>query len=179
MSRAQASTSRRPLFDVDRLEDLDLLGQGEVGGVARDVGEPSGLGDLAQLRGDLAGAAAKQDVLEHGAVLAGELDGGGGRLTVVEGFGLDPERVTGAGHASTDGGALVAADGDCVEATGEGALLHHLGDHADVGVAALDVGDEQEVPTGRPRCFDGGAGLVGLEGHGKDHARQDHAGLEG
>ena len=40
-------------LDVDGLEDLDLLGEREVGGVAGDVGETSGLGDLAQLRGDL------------------------------------------------------------------------------------------------------------------------------
>ena len=55
----------------------------------------------------------------------------------------------------------------------------HLGDNPDVGVAALNVGHEQEAAAGRPRRFDGDAGLVGLERHGKDHAGQDYARLQG
>ncbi len=130
-------------FDVDGLEDLYLLGEREVGGVTGDVGETAGLGDLAQLRRDLTRPATEQDVLQDCAVLARQLDHVRGRLTVVEGFGLHPQGVARPGNAGADRGALVTADDDGLEATGQRTLFHHLGDDADVRVTALDVGHQE------------------------------------
>ena len=115
-----------------------------------------------------------QDVLEHGAVLPGQLVGGRRRLGLVERLGLDPQRVAGAGDAGADDGAAVTPDGHGGQAAGQVALLHDLGDDADRGEAALDVGHEQQAPTGGAGGLDGGAGLVGLERHGEDHAGQHH-----
>ena len=62
------------LGDVERLEQLDLLLEGQVGGVAGGVGERAGLGDRAQEGGDAAVVAAQlEDLLDDGAVLALEL----------------------------------------------------------------------------------------------------------
>ena len=80
----------------------------------------------------------------------------------------------GPGHARTDGGPLVAADGHGRQAAGQRSLFHDLGDHADAGVAALDVGHEQQPAAGRPGGLDGGPGLVGLERHGEHHPGQHH-----
>ena len=115
-----------------------------------------------------------QDVLEHGAVLAGQLVGGRGRLGLVEGLGLDPQGVAGPGDAGADGGAAVTPDGHGGQAAGQVALLHDLGDHADGGEAPLDVGHQQQAATGGAGGFDRGTGLTGLEGHGEDHPGQHH-----
>ena len=141
-----AEHEAQPRLDVERLEHLDLLGEREVGRVAGHVGQAARLGDLAQLRGDAAGAAGVQDVLEHGAVLPGQLVGGRGGLGLGQRLGLDPQGVAGAGHPGADDGAAVTPDGHRGQAAGQVALLHHLGDHADAGVAALDVGHEQQPP---------------------------------
>ncbi len=135
-------------FDVDRLEDFDLLGEREVRGVARDVGEAPGLGDLAQLRGKLTRAATQQNVLEHRAVLTRELDDVGCRLSVAEGFGFYPESVTGPRNSGANGGALVATNGDRLEATGQRTLFHHFSDDTNARVATFDVGYEEKVPAG-------------------------------
>ena len=82
----------QPRLDVDRLENLDLLGQGQVGRVPGHVGQPARLGHVAQLRGDAPGAPTEQDVLQHGAVLAGQLSGGRRGLVLIEEVGLDPQR---------------------------------------------------------------------------------------
>ncbi len=109
---------------------------------------------------------------EHGAVLAGQLVGGRGRLGLVEGLGLDPEGVAGAGDPGADDGAAVTPDGHGGQAAGEVALLHDLGDHADGGEAALDVGHQQQAAAGGAGGLDRGTGLVGLQGHGEDHPGQ-------
>ena len=63
-----------PLEDVDGLEQLDLLLEGQVGRVARRVGERAGLRDRADERRDAAVVAAQlEDLLDDGAVLALEL----------------------------------------------------------------------------------------------------------
>ena len=78
------------------------------------------------------------------------------------------------GTPGADDGAAVTADGHGGQAAGQVALLHHLGDHADAGEAALDVGHEQQAPTGGAGGLDGGPGLIGLERHGEDHPGQHH-----
>ena len=62
------------LGDVERLEQLDLLLEGQVGRVAGGVGQRAGLGDGADPGGDAAVVAAQlEDLLDRGAVLALEL----------------------------------------------------------------------------------------------------------
>ena len=80
-SLAQPSDDLQALLDVDRLEDLDLLLERQVGRVAAGVGDRAGVGDPAEELGDAGHAARLDDVLDDGAVLAGELRGalGGGR----------------------------------------------------------------------------------------------------
>ena len=102
-----AEDQPQPRLDVDRLEHLDLLGQREVGRVARHVGQPARLGDVAQLRGNPAGTPAEQDVLEDRPVLPSQFSGGRRRLALVERLSLDPQRRPCTGHSGTDGGALV------------------------------------------------------------------------
>ena len=51
-------------------------------------------------------------------------------------------------------------------------LLHDLGDHADAGETAFDVGHEQQAPTGGAGRLDGRLGLTRLEGHREDHPGQ-------
>ena len=161
-------------LDVDRLEHLDLLGQREVGRVARHVGEAARLGDVAQLGRDTAGATGVEDVLEHGAVLPRQLLRHRRGLGLGDGLGLHPEGVAGPGHAGPDGGAVVASDGDGGQPAGQLTLLHDLRDHADAGEATVDVRHEQQAPAGRAGGLHGGAGLVGLERHGEHHPRQHH-----
>ncbi len=63
-----------PFDDVDGLEQLHLLLEGEVGGVAGGVGERTGLAHRAHEGGDaLVGAAQLEDLLDDGAVLDLEL----------------------------------------------------------------------------------------------------------
>ena len=65
---------REALGDVERLEDADLLIDGQVGAVAGRVGQRAGLDDGAQERRDaLVGAALLEDLLDDRAVLALEL----------------------------------------------------------------------------------------------------------
>ena len=74
-SRWRRSASSRRSTHVDRLEQLDLLLEGQVGRVAGRVGQRAGLGDRAQEARDRAVVAAQlEDLLDHGAVLALELD---------------------------------------------------------------------------------------------------------
>ena len=62
------------LGDVERLEQRDLLLEGQVGRVAGGVGQRAGLGDRAHPGGDAAVVAAQlEDLLDRGAVLALEL----------------------------------------------------------------------------------------------------------
>ena len=132
-----------------------------------------------QRGGDAAGPAAVQDVLEHGPILAGQLVGGRRRLGVGQGLGLDPEGLAGPRDPGPDGGALHTLDGHGGQPAGQVALLHDVGDHADAGEAALDVGDQQQAAARGPGGLDGSPGLVRLERHGEDHARQHDPGLEG
>ena len=77
-SRSRWSSSERAqaLGDVERLEQLDLLLEGQVRGVAGGVGQRAGLGDRADEGGDAAVVAAQlEDLLDDRAVLALELAG--------------------------------------------------------------------------------------------------------
>ena len=151
---------------------LHSRGAGRIAAQLREIHDPSRLADMAGYSPDLS-LQQKVEVLETRDVEARL------RLVLVEGLGLHPQGVTGAGDAGADGGAAVTADHDGGKATGEVALLHDLGDDADLGETTLDVGHQQQAPARGAGRFDGGPGLFGLERHGEDHAGQDDTGLEG
>ena len=137
-------------LDVEGLEHLDLLRQGQVGRVARQVGDLARLGDLAQLRGHLASTPAEQDVLEHGPVLAGELAHRRGGRGLLDGLGLDPERLAGARHRGADRGARgLLGSRPAAVPPGSSPCSRISDDHADARVAAIDVRHEQQLSTGR------------------------------
>ena len=140
------------LGDVERLEQLDLLLEGQVGGVAGGVGQRAGLGDGADPGGDAAVVAAQlEDLLDGGAVLALELARAAVDGHVVDALlDLDAQApgvvgVGGAGDAARD-----ALEHRAVPAAGEADTLSDRGDRADGRVLALVARDEQDaVLTGR------------------------------
>ena len=70
----QPQRQLEPLADVDRLEQLDLLREGQLGRVAGGVRESAGVDDRADERRDPAVVAAQlEDLLDDGAVLGLEL----------------------------------------------------------------------------------------------------------
>ena len=93
----------QPLDDVDRLEQLDALREGDVGRVGARVGERAGLGDRAQELADaIVGAAQVEDLLHDRAVLALELARLHGRRVLVAALldlGAKPAERVGVGRA--------------------------------------------------------------------------------
>src|SRR5665213_1534597 len=138
---------------------------------------PGGLEAIA-IRGDQR-ATTEQNVLQYGAILAGELDNLGCRVRVTEGLGFHPKCVAGPGNSSADGGALIATNGDRLEAPGQRTFFHHFSDDPNVRVTTVNVRNQQESPTRGTRRIDRDAGLIGFKGHGEYHARQNDAGLQG
>ena len=140
----QLDRDLQPLGDVDRLQQPQLALVGDVGGEAGGVGQGAGLLDRAQEGGDAAVVAAQlEDLLDHGAVLAGQLAGvlvvG---VAVVDLLHLDPQvlvvalaRLGGAGEA-----AVQADHGRDRGAAARDAVLDHLGDDADAPVLAVACG---------------------------------------
>jgi hypothetical protein len=171
---------RQPVGDVQGLQDLHLLGEGQIGRVPGQVGQPARRAHLAQLGRDPAGSPAEQDVLEDGPVLAGERDGAfvvG--IVLVDRLCLHPQGRPGAGHARADQRPPLAAHHEGRQPARQLAALDHLGHHADRPVAAVDVGHEQQHPArgadhvrGRPR-------LVRLQPDGEDHPGKHHPGTQG
>ena len=168
------------LLDVDGLQDLDLLLEGELGGVAGGVGHLAGVGDAPQVLGEAAGALLVEDGLDDGPVLTSQLVGAGGRRAGRRwGRPAPAGRFHRCAHAGADRGPLDAADDQAPEAAGQVARVLDLADGARAGVLAVDEGHEEEpavAPLGRGHR---GLGLVGVGRQGDDHPRQDHAGGEG
>ena len=135
------------LGDVERLQRLHLLLEGDVGRVADRVGQRARLGDRAQERGDaLVGAALLEDLLDHGAVLA--LGGAGapvdgdvvGALLDLDAQAAGLVGVGGAGDAAGDAGQR-----DGTAAAGEADAVRDLGDRPDLGELAVVAGDQQDA----------------------------------
>ena len=85
VSRAQPRTRRKRSSTSIVSRTSTFWDNVQVGRVARHVGQPARLGDVAQLGGDPAGASAEQDVLENRPVLPGQFSGRGGRLALESG----------------------------------------------------------------------------------------------
>ena len=129
-------TMPQPLLDVDGLEDLDLLGQGQVGRVPGHVGHPARIGHVGQSFGQPTRTPAQQDVLDHGPVLAGQLGGLIGGRVLGDVLDLDPEGLSGAGHGRPQPGPVDAPHGHRRHPTGQLTCLHDLGHHPDGRVRA-------------------------------------------
>src|SRR5207247_537870 len=72
----EAEREREPLDDVDRLQELDLLRESQVRGVAGRVGEGAGLRDGPdELRDTLVRPAQLENLVDDGAILALQLPG--------------------------------------------------------------------------------------------------------
>ena len=63
-----------------------------------------------------------------------------------------------------------AADDHGVHASRQLTRLDDIGDHAHVGIPAVDVGDDDEMAVGGSGGVNSRPGLLGLEGHGEDHS---------
>jgi hypothetical protein len=183
------------LDDVDGLEQAQLLGGLDPGGVAGGVRQLRRVGHLLDGVDHLIGLALLQDRRQDVLVLAGQLARPAGRGGGVEQLGLDPQRGPGAGDAGADAGAGGGAQHGGGLAAGQATDLGDLGHGADDTGAAVDAGDEEEAEgfagvavqvaqVGRSAAPARGAGGIDrglrLVGHldGQDHAGQDHGVIE-
>ena len=135
------------LGDVERLQDLELLLEGQVGGVARGVGERAGLGDGAQPGGDATVVAAQlEDLLDRRAVLALEVAGAAVDRHVVGVLGdLHAQAAAGVGLRRAGDAARDAFEHRAAGAAGEPDALGDAGDGAHGGVLALMARNEQHA----------------------------------
>ena len=117
----EAQRQLQALDDVDRLEQLDLVGEADVGGIGGRVGERSGAGDCAhELANPGIRLAQVEDLLDDGAVLAFELDGLDARWLLVDVLlDLDAQAPVGAGARGSGDAAVEAVQGDGSAASGE------------------------------------------------------------
>ena len=136
-----------PLAHVDRLEQLHLLLEGQVGGIAGGVGERAGLGDRADEGGDAAVVAAQlEDLLDDRAVLALELaDAAVGRLSVGPLLDLDEEASLRVARRGAGDSTMQAVQRDGEPAAGQPDAVGDLGDGADLRVLVLVLGHEQHA----------------------------------
>ena len=143
----QRDRQREALLDVERLEELDLLLEAEVGRVADGVGKRAGLADRADERRDPAVVAAQlEDLLDDGAVLALELAGAGvGLVAVGPLLDLDAQYSLRVGLGGADDAAVQAVERDRAAATRQPHAVGHLGDRADARVVVFVARDEQHA----------------------------------
>jgi hypothetical protein len=168
-----------PRLHIEGLEHADLLLEGEVGRVARHVGELTGIRDAPEDVGDGRDAARLGDRLDRGAVLARERRGALGLAGVLGGPHLDPGSLAGPRHAEPDRGPPDAADHDRLHAVAEPPDVLDRGDDADPRVAPLDPGNREQPPVVALRGgLDRRPGLVRLHREGDDHAGEHDAGRE-
>ena len=158
------------LDHVHQLEQLHLLLEGEVGRVARRVGERARLADRANERGDaLVGAAELQDLLDDRAVLDLELTRLGGRgLLVGPLLDLDEQTPGNVGLRCAEHAPVEAGKGDCLCAAGQSHALCDVCHGADRRVIRLVLRHEHY-----PFC------VSDVDGEGDVHAREDNEVFEG
>ena len=159
-----------PLSHVERLEQLDLLLEREVGGVARRVGERAGLADRAHERLDAPVVAAQlEQLLDDRAVLALELARAAvDRLIVGVVLDLDVQLAVGCGVGGAGDAAVEAAQHDGAPAAGQAHAVAHVGDGADARERALVTRHEQDALL-----------VADVHGQRQVHRREDDDVLEG
>ena len=136
----------QPLGDVDRLQQLDLLLEGDLRRVAGGVGQRARLGDRADEGRDATVVAAQlEDLLDDRAVLPLEL----ARLRRADGVSSGrsststKSRPRGSVSAAPATPAVQAGQRDRTAAAGQPHAIGHLGDRAHGGVLALVLRHEQ------------------------------------
>ncbi len=136
-----------PVGHVDGLEQLNLLGEAEVGRVARRVRERPGLDDRADERLDTAVVAAQlEDLLDDRAVLGLELaDALVGRDAVLPLLDLDQQAALSIGLGRARDTPVQALDRHGDGAAGQADAVGHPRDGADGRVLALVLGHEQDA----------------------------------
>ena len=159
-----------PLGDVDRLEQLHLLLEGEVGAVAGRVGERARLGDRADERLDAPVVAAQlEDLVDDGAVLDLELaDHVAGRGHVGVLLDLDQQPTLDVGLGGAGDAAVQPLERDGGAAAGKSHAVGDDGDRADGGVRAVALRDEQHALL-----------VADLDGQRDVHVREDDDVVEG
>ena len=162
---------------VELLQELELLLEGQVGGVARGVGQGAGAADRAdELAHAAVGLAQLEDLVDHGAVLALELLGPViGRVLIGDADRGGAQLAVGVLFDVLGAGAVQAAHGGGHGAAGKLDALEHVGERADRGRLAVDRGDEQDL------LLAGGVDRErrGRVGEGDDVVGQDDQGLVG
>ena len=173
----------QPQLDIERLEQLDLALQREVGRIAGGIRERARVLDRAQERDDAAGTARLEDLLDHDAVLAGELMCVLADLVGVGVLGHGDSQCTADALALTlaELGAVQGADGGAtVAARQHRGLAVELGDHADRRELSFAAGCDHDArgAVGRQCVIEGGAGLVAGDRDRDRHVREDHTVIE-
>ena len=160
----QLDRHREPVLDVERLEELDLLLEAEVGRVADGVGERAGIADRADEGRDAAVVAAQlEDLLDDRAVLALELARARVGLVAVGALlDLDAQDSLRVGLGGADDAAVQAVQRDRAAAARQPHAVGHLGDRADARVVVFVARDEQHALL-RPD----------VHGQGHVHVRED------
>ena len=143
---ASASSSRSR--DVERLEQLDLLLEGEVGRVAGGVGERAGLGDRAhegarcgrRRRAARGSPRRSRGTRARARACARRTPSSSGRSST-----STRRRPCGVGARRAGDAAVEPVERDGAGAAGQADALGHLGDGADGRVLALVARDEQDA----------------------------------
>ena len=168
------------LGDVEQAEQLLLLLEGEVRGVAAHVGQGARLGDRAQEGRDAAVVAAElEQLLDHGAVLALQLTRArvDRRLVRVRGH-VHAELPVEVGDGGTDDAARDALEGGAAAAAGQARAIGHVRDGADGGVLTVVARDQHDLlgvtDVDRERDVHGGEDDGVVEGDEQEvgHARE-------
>ena len=151
------------LGDVERLQQLDLLLEGDVGRVAGGVGQRARLGDRAQERGHAAVVAAQlEDLLDHRAVLALEL-----ARAPVDGHvvgvlvDLDAQPARGSVRRGAGDAAMAARQRDGAAAAGQPHALGDLGDGADARESAVVAAGTSSTRSSSPTSMGRVTSMVG------------------
>ena len=168
----------QPLADVERLEQLELLPEREVGREAGRVGQRTRLLDGPQEGDHAAAVAGLEDGLDDGAVgahLLGQLLGDLGRVGPLGD--VDPERAAGCVGAAQLGAVERPQRDPAVAAGQEDGLALHVGDDADPREPAVDLRHEHDLAV-RADLVDRDVGVGGDELEHEGHAGEDDAVLE-
>jgi hypothetical protein len=159
-----------PFDDVDGLQQLDALLEGQVWRVRAGVGQRARLDDRTQELADpRVGVAQLEDLLHDCAVLGLELARLDGRRRLVGPlFDLDVQAAAVAGFGSAELPAVQAVQRRDWCAAGKAADLRDFGDRADAGVDALVPRHEQDTRL-----------VGGVERQGHRHAGEDDSVVQG
>jgi hypothetical protein len=167
-----------PRHDVALLEDGQVLVQLQLGRIAGHIGELARMLDAAQHLTDSRCAAQVEQVLEHGAVLAGELVRRGGQLVelgIWRRLDGHPQRAVAFDGGAGEQAAVLTAEDRCLASVWQAAGFLDVGDGADGGQVSVDARDDDHQAVGLTGGKDGGASALGFDGDRHGHVRQDDA----